>query len=68
MMSTTEMDVWDTSSMPLGFGFHPTDVELISHYLKRKFMGLNNEIEVIPEVDIYKYEPWELPGTLPPNT
>ncbi|CAA6665594.1 unnamed protein product [Spirodela intermedia] len=49
-------------SMPPGFGFHPTDVELISHYLKRKILGCQIDLEVIPEVDIYKYEPWDLPA------
>lgn len=49
-------------SLPPGFGFHPTDVELISHYLKKKILGQKIDFEVIPEVDIYKYEPWDLPA------
>ncbi|RWW59177.1 hypothetical protein BHE74_00033905 [Ensete ventricosum] len=49
------------SALPPGFGFHPTDVELVSHYLKRKTQGHNFD-ELIPEVDIYKHEPWDLPG------
>lgn len=49
------------SALPPGFGFHPTDVELVSHYLKRKTQGHNFD-EIIPEVDIYKHEPWDLPG------
>lgn len=47
--------------LPPGFGFHPTDVELISHYLKLKILG-NKFDDLIPEVDIYKHEPWDLPG------
>ncbi|XP_020097616.1 NAC domain-containing protein 74-like isoform X2 [Ananas comosus] len=50
-----------TSLLP-GFGFHPTDVELISHYLKRKVHGQKIDFNIIPEVDIYKHEPWDLPA------
>ena len=56
------METSFAESVPPGFGFHPTDVELISHYLKRKVLGCQIDLEVIPEVDIYKFEPWDLPG------
>ncbi|XVF80778.1 hypothetical protein PTKIN_Ptkin15bG0102700 [Pterospermum kingtungense] len=49
-------------SLPPGFRFHPTDEELIVYYLKRKINGLKIELEIIPEVDLYKCEPWDLPG------
>ena len=45
-----------------GFKFSPTDVELISYYLKRKMDGLEKSVKVIPETDIYSFEPWDLPG------
>lgn len=48
-------------SLPPGFGFHPTDEELVAYYLKRKVHGYKIELEVIPEVDLYKCEPWDLP-------
>lgn len=48
--------------LPPGFGFHPKDTELISHYLKKKIHGQKIEYEIIPEVDIYKHEPWDLPA------
>ncbi|KAL1199198.1 NAC domain-containing protein 89 [Cardamine amara subsp. amara] len=44
-----------------GFKFSPTDVELISYYLKRKMDGLERSVEVIPDADIYNFEPWDLP-------
>ncbi|XP_021893601.1 NAC domain-containing protein 71-like [Carica papaya] len=49
------------ASLPPGFRFHPTDEELIDYYLKRKVQGLEIELEVIPVVDLYKFDPWELP-------
>ncbi|KAG0451636.1 hypothetical protein HPP92_026154 [Vanilla planifolia] len=46
--------------LPPGFRFHPTDEELVNYYLKRKIHGLRIELDIIPEVDLYKCEPWEL--------
>ncbi|OAY36082.1 NAC domain-containing protein 82 isoform X2 [Manihot esculenta] len=48
-------------SLPPGFRFHPTDVELVKYYLKRKVMGKKLLIDAIAEVDIYKFAPWDLP-------
>lgn len=52
-------------SLPPGFRFHPTDEELVAYYLKRKINAKKIELDIIPEVDLYKCEPWDLPGTLP---
>ncbi|KAL2322915.1 hypothetical protein Fmac_027294 [Flemingia macrophylla] len=49
------------ASLPPGFRFHPTDEELVGYYLKRKVEGLEIELEVIPVIDFYKFDPWELP-------
>jgi hypothetical protein len=48
--------------VPPGFRFHPTDEELVAYYLKRKVSGRALESGVIAEVDLYKCEPWDLPG------
>ncbi|KAJ0818451.1 putative transcription factor NAM family [Helianthus annuus] len=45
-------------NLPPGFRFHPTDEELIVHYLCRKSHSTS---KIIADVDIYKHEPWELP-------
>lgn len=50
-------------SLPPGFRFHPTDEELVAYYLERKITGRSIELEIIAEVDLYKCEPWDLPGT-----
>ncbi|KAF8398626.1 hypothetical protein HHK36_017557 [Tetracentron sinense] len=52
------------SSLPPGFRFHPTDEELILHYLryKEKDKSTAYPVSIIAEVDIYKFDPWELPA------
>lgn len=47
-----------------GFRFHPTDEELVSFYLQRKIEKKLISIEFIKQIDIYKYEPWDLASTL----
>ncbi|XVE85866.1 hypothetical protein DITRI_Ditri17bG0125700 [Diplodiscus trichospermus] len=44
-----------------GFRFHPTDEELVGFYLKRKIQQQPLSIELIKQLDIYKYDPWDLP-------
>ncbi|KAE8684067.1 ONAC010 protein [Hibiscus syriacus] len=50
------------SSLPPGFRFHPTDEELILHYLKKKVSSSSFTVSIIADVDIYKFDPWDLPA------
>lgn len=58
----TQMSLVAASARFPGFRFSPTDEELISYYLKQKMKGSEKSVEVIPEVEICRYEPWDLPG------
>nr|AAM34772.1 nam-like protein 9 [Petunia x hybrida] len=51
-----------------GFRFHPTDEELVRYYLRRKVCGKPLRIDAISDIDIYKVEPWDLPGMSRLNT
>eukprot|EP00252_Welwitschia_mirabilis_P019482 TRINITY_DN4525_c0_g3_i1.p1 TRINITY_DN4525_c0_g3~~TRINITY_DN4525_c0_g3_i1.p1 ORF type:complete len:416 (+),score=78.25 TRINITY_DN4525_c0_g3_i1:211-1458(+) len=48
--------------LPPGFRFHPTDEELVVHYLKKKASASPLPVTIITEIDLYKFDPWELPG------
>ena len=48
--------------LPPGFRFHPTDEELLVHYLKKKAAAVPLPVPIIAEVDLYKFDPWELPS------
>lgn len=61
MEETTEMDKMNDDTMLPGFRFHPTDEELVDFYLRRKIQQKSLPIELIKQVDIYKYDPWDLP-------
>ncbi|KAH9307926.1 hypothetical protein KI387_035837 [Taxus chinensis] len=45
-----------------GFRFHPTEEELVGFYLRRKVDKKPFKFNVIQELDLYAYEPWDLPG------
>lgn len=50
--------------LPPGFRFFPTDEELVVHFLQRKAALLPLHPDVIPDLDLYPYDPWELNGTI----
>lgn len=52
----------NTCDLPPGFRFHPTDEELIVYYLRNQATSRPCPSSIIPEVDIYKYDPWQLPA------
>ncbi|TKW33109.1 hypothetical protein SEVIR_2G212100v4 [Setaria viridis] len=60
MDERADMDKSDEVLLP-GFRFHPTDEELVGFYLKRKIQQKPLSIELIRQLDIYKYDPWDLP-------
>ena len=51
-------------NLPAGFRFHPTDEELVQFYLCRKCASEEISAPVIAEIDLYKFNPWELPGKI----
>ncbi|CAA3019205.1 NAC domain-containing 89-like, partial [Olea europaea subsp. europaea] len=56
------ISVAEASSIFPGFRFSPTDEELIEYYLKKKLVGSDKCVEIIPEVDICRHQPWDLPA------
>ncbi|KAI4300259.1 hypothetical protein L6164_033656 [Bauhinia variegata] len=48
--------------LPPGFRFYPSDEELIVHYLRNKVTSCPLPASFIAEIDLYKYNPWELPS------
>uniref|UniRef100_A0A453AN87 NAC domain-containing protein n=1 Tax=Aegilops tauschii subsp. strangulata TaxID=200361 RepID=A0A453AN87_AEGTS len=50
------------TSLPPGFRFHPTDEELILHYLRNRAAATPCPVPIIADVDIYKFDPWDLPS------
>lgn len=51
------------SRLPPGFRFQPTDEELVFQYLKCKVFSYPLPASIIPEINVCKYDPWDLPGS-----
>ncbi|WOL18031.1 hypothetical protein Cni_G26824 [Canna indica] len=60
-MSGMRRDAEAELNLPPGFRFHPTDEELVVHYLCRKVAGQGLPVPIIAEVDLYRFDPWQLP-------
>ncbi|PKA65597.1 NAC domain-containing protein 100 [Apostasia shenzhenica] len=52
----------DALFLPPGFRFHPTDEEIITHYLSPKVLNHGFSARAVAEVDLRKNEPWDLPS------
>lgn len=44
----------------VGYGFKPTDEQLVGHFLKKKLKGEMEACSAIPELYIYDWEPPDL--------
>ena len=64
MESTDSSSIPPYPQLPPGFRFHPTDEELIVHYLKKKASSSPLPVAIIADIDLYKFDPWELPSKL----
>lgn len=45
-----------------GFRFHPTEEELLDFYLSRVALGKKLHFDIIGTLNIYRHDPWDLPG------
>lgn len=61
-MGVPETDPLSQLSLPPGFRFFPTDEELLVQYLCRKVAGHHFSLQIIGEIDLYKFDPWVLPS------
>ncbi|XP_047329265.1 NAC domain-containing protein 35-like [Impatiens glandulifera] len=55
-------DLHEHDTVMPGFRFHPTEEELVEFYLRRKVEGKRFNLELITFLDLYRYDPWELPA------
>ncbi|KZV27222.1 NAC domain-containing protein 72-like [Dorcoceras hygrometricum] len=60
-MVFSRSDTVSQMNLPPGFRFFPTDEELLVQYLCRKVAGLHFPLQIIGEIDLYKFDPWDLP-------
>ncbi|EOA38314.1 hypothetical protein CARUB_v10009816mg [Capsella rubella] len=61
-MGLQETDPLVQLSLPPGFRFYPTDEELMVQYLCKKAAGCDFSLQLIAEIDLYKFDPWVLPS------
>lgn len=47
--------------LPIGYRFCPEDDEITMHYLKNKLLGLPLSANIIRDIDLYEYDPDQLP-------
>lgn len=66
-MGVAETDPLSQLSLPPGFRFYPTDEELLVQYLCRKVAGQHFSLQIIADIDLYKFDPWVLPSKISPQ-
>eukprot|EP01018_Ginkgo_biloba_P018898 Gb_18916 [translate_table: standard] len=54
-------DLLPQIDLPPGFRFYPTDEELVVHYLCKRAASQPFAVPIIAEIDLYKFDPWDLP-------
>ncbi|KAK1367350.1 NAC domain-containing protein [Heracleum sosnowskyi] len=59
--TTTNSQAMEQMDLPPGFRFHPTDEEIVNHYLIPKVLNSNFTATAMAEVDLNRNEPWDLP-------
>lgn len=47
--------------LPPGFRFEPTEQELVFQYLRSKVFSCPLPTSVIPELNVFNFDPWDLP-------
>ncbi|KAG0496514.1 hypothetical protein HPP92_001032 [Vanilla planifolia] len=62
MVTDDARDAQDHDLLMPGFRFHPTEEELVDFYLRRKVEGKRFHVDLIASLDLYRYDPWELPA------
>ncbi|XP_042007602.1 NAC domain-containing protein 35-like isoform X2 [Salvia splendens] len=60
--TASKQDEHENDDVMPGFRFHPTEEELVEFYLRRKVEGKRFNVELITFLDLYRYDPWELPA------
>ncbi|RRT72853.1 hypothetical protein B296_00034053 [Ensete ventricosum] len=60
-VSVVSIEEEECMNLPPGFRFHPTDEEVITHYLSPKVVDHSFSATAMGEVDLNRCEPWDLP-------
>ncbi|CAL9194014.1 unnamed protein product [Musa hybrid cultivar] len=61
-VSVVSKEEEECMNLPPGFRFHPTDEEVITHYLSPKIVDHSFSATAMGEVDLNRCEPWDLPS------
>ncbi|KAG0577140.1 hypothetical protein KC19_5G134000 [Ceratodon purpureus] len=56
-----QLHAHDVTTIP-GFRFQPTEEELVGFYLRSMVTGNRPEVDLINVLNLYHYDPWELPA------